>query len=63
MMAPFPSSLQIEEMNRQAAAEAFSGYVPRMMMALVASIATATVGVLIVIRLHELDMQLAARLV
>ncbi|NMG39843.1 hypothetical protein GRZ55_11365 [Chelativorans sp. ZYF759] len=62
-MSDFPSSLQIIEMNRQAAAEAFSGYAPRMMLAVAACLAVATAGVLLVIRLHELDLQLAARLV
>ncbi|MCG6115067.1 MAG: hypothetical protein MEQ84_07695 [Mesorhizobium sp.] len=62
-MAPFPSSVQIIEMNRQAAAEAFSGYSPRMMLALAVSLVVAIAGVMLAIRLHELDRTLAAGLV
>ncbi|MGY6709745.1 MAG: hypothetical protein ACXIVF_15605 [Rhizobiaceae bacterium] len=62
-MAPFPCSVQIEEMNRDAAAQAFSGYVPRMMLGLAVSFAVAIAGVLIATRLHELDLHLAAGLV
>lgn len=62
-MAPLPCTVQIVEMNRQAAAEAFSGHAPRTMLALAVGIAFATVGALVAIRLHDLDLLLAERLV
>lgn len=55
----FPSTEQLIELNRQAAAEAFSGYLPRMVLTLAATVMVAIFGVLLTIRLHELDTRLA----
>lgn len=51
----FPSTARLIELNRQAAAQAFSGYVPRMLLTLVVSLALSIAVVLLIIRLHELD--------
>lgn len=59
MNHPFPSTEQIVEANRLAVAEAFSGYLPRMMLTLAASLVMAIFAVLLVVRLYELDTRLA----
>ena len=55
----FPSTDEIVEANRLAAAEAFSGYLPRMLLTLAASLVMAIFAVLLVVRLYELDTRLA----
>lgn len=55
----FPSTHAIVEANRHAAGQAFSGYIPRMLLTLTASLVMAIVAVLLVVRLHELDARLA----
>lgn len=55
----FPSAARLIELNRQAAAEAFSGYVPRMLLTLAVSLGLSTAAGLLIIHLHELDAVLA----